>query len=205
MPFGAPVDTSSGPPPIAFTKIFDYSGGSSIVYIGYALSDQGKATQLPAITGITNANPGVITWASAPGFDIQGATVTSLPVIAISGGTGSWTAINGVWVYQPASGSTTTGTLLNPSTGVQLDTTAFGAVTGTLVAYTRAPLTSAKCWAISKNVNSAGGAVLFTSWGALPGGPAGAGDPAPGDPSHLVAGSVGFNLVWANRANYSYS
>jgi hypothetical protein len=205
---GAPVNSSIGPPPIAIQKVYDYAGGSAVVYIGFANSNQGSIGTagnqgiLPAITAFTGANPGVITFASAHGFgyDSSDTQATMLPIIAIAGGTGNWVAANGVWVFTPT--SATAGTI--SSAGTSLNTTGFGAITGiTFVTTTLAPRTSSAVWAIQKFVYSGAGAILFQGWAQnAPG--VGTGDPTPGDSSRLLAGSVGMNLVWDNRANYSY-
>ena len=76
-----------------------------------------------SISGVTAANPGVVTLALALNFQ-SGVELT------ISGGTGTWAAVNRYWFWTRLSASTGT---LKDENGIELDTSTFGAVTGTLV------------------------------------------------------------------------
>ena len=80
--------------------------GSSIIW------ERGPST---SISGGTNASSAVLTTATAPATGL---------VISISGGTGNWAAANGLQVVTHLTGTTFS---------IPVDSTAFGAVTGTLI------------------------------------------------------------------------
>lgn len=177
-----PVNQSAGSPPFGVQTIFDYAGGTNPVYIGVALSDQGRDSTI-SVSAASNANPVSFT-ANAHGFDYQ-AQATVTPVICITGATGNWTPINGCFAATPTSANAFT---------IPVDSTTFGALTGTLVVLTRSPLVSSPVWAITKNVYS-GSSILWSGWAALP---SGAGS------SNMSAGSTATRFIWANRATLAY-
>jgi hypothetical protein len=166
--------------------LFDYAGGSNLTYIGYALSNQHEAASTTeSIASATNANPVVFTVTGGHGFDYQsGATI--LPVVCVSGGTGNWTAVNGCFVGTPTASTTFS---------IPVNSTSFGAVTGTLVLTTNAPLTTKAIWAIEKFVYNGSNQIIFSGWAANP---SGAGATLP------VAGSTGFGFIWGNRTTLAY-
>ncbi len=103
-------------------------------YICKAKSIQPSISTI-TVSAISNANPGVMTAASHGLY--YSATATQKIVVFISGLTGNWTPLNGTHVLVPASSSTLT---------TDVDTTTFGAVTGTIVVSTRAPKQTATVW-----------------------------------------------------------
>lgn len=177
-----PVNQSIGSPPFAVQSIYDYAGGANLVYVGSAMSDQGR-DQIMTVSAASNANPVSFT-ATAHGFDYQSAATTT-PVVCISGATLNWTPINGCFAATPTSANAFT---------IAVDSTTFGALTGTLVVTTRAPLTTSPVWAISKNVYT-GTTIIWSGWAALPSG-AGVG------PSS--AGSTANRYIWDNRTTLAY-
>lgn len=179
---GSPVNPNAGPPPIAFQKLFYYSG-SNIQYVCQTLSDRINEQPI-TVTAASNANPVSFT-ATAHGFDYQSGA-TTLPAVKISGGTGNWTAINGVWVATPTSANAFT---------IAVNSTTFGALTGTLVVTTRAPLTTANYWAVQKYVYDGSNNLIGSFWSATPGGLSS---------TALVAGGVALNSICANRAMLAY-
>ena len=194
---GAPVSTNISAPPLEpLTVIFDYAGGNNLIYKGWAKSGQGLYTA-PAVSAFSAASPGVLTFASAHGYNWVAAGPTAQPSIAISGGTGNWKAVNGIWIFQPT--AATTGTLASVVAGslTQLDTTGFGAVTGTLVVTSRAPRTFDPCWSIQLFVYNASNAEIWSGWPTSSFG-AGAGL------SQLGSGSSAMNHIWDNRALLGY-
>lgn len=180
---GSPVNQTIGAPPKPFQVIYDYAGGNTLTYIGYALSDQ-ISTVTITVSAATNANPVSFT-ATAHGFDYQ-AKATILPTVCISGATGNWTPINGCWTATPTDANDFT---------IPVNSTAFGALTGTLVVTTRAPLTSSPIWAINKLVYDGSNRLIWSGWATNPGG-AGAVNP--------VASSTSGEFIWANRATLGY-
>lgn len=172
------VTTSLGLPNLGYQQILVYSGGL-LGYVCYAASTQN--TQTVAVSAASNANPVSFT-ATAHGFDYQSGA-TALPSVRITGGTGNWTAINGIWVATPTSANAFT---------IPVNSTAFGALTGTLVVTTRAPLTTSSAWAIQHLVYDGSSNLVSTGW---------ASDTSKSD---LQGGSPAFRFACASRANYSY-
>ena len=81
-----------------------------------------------SITAATNANPAVFTTAAAP---------QTGDLITIRGATGSWTGANGIWLVIQQSPTTFTVCVGTPScSGTYLDSTSFGALSGSLVLQT---------------------------------------------------------------------
>lgn len=183
---GQPVNQVDIPPPQAVQTILDFAGGNNLTYIGKAVSDQGeRGTSTIAVSAASNANPVSFT-ATAHGMDFQtGAPVT--PGVCISGGTANWTVINGCWIATPTSANAFT---------IPVDSSALGALTGTLVVTTRCPLITKSVWAIQKLSYDTSNRVVRTSWASLP---AGAGSATP-----VPAGNVAMQFIWANRASLAY-
>lgn len=178
------VNQIAGSPPYGVQTIADYAGGSNLVYVGVALSDQARDNAV-TVSAASNANPVSLT-ATAHGFNYQ-ALATTTPVVCISGATLNWTSINGCFVATPTSANAFT---------IAVDSTTFGALTGTLVVTTRAPQTTKPVWSIFKNVYDAGGKWIWTGWAALPGG-AGSANP--------TTGTTAYSFIWDNRASLGFN
>lgn len=110
-----------------------------------------RSTALPAISGISNAADGVVTFASAHQLHTP-----SNPRIELSGLTLGWAGVNGSRVV------TVNGANTVVLTGV--DTSLLGAVSGAPVAITLAPKLSDPVWAIKKEVRDVNGRTIFTGW-----------------------------------------
>lgn len=157
--------------------------GSDLTYLCKARSAQPISTI--TVSAASNANPVSFT-ATAHGLDYQsGATIT--PLISIQGATGNWTPINGVFVATPTSANTFT---------IAVDSTAFGALTGTLTVTTRAPKTTSLIWSIWHGVYSSG-MLLWSGWAS---GPSVAGATT----DKLGGGSPAMAFACASRTTYGY-
>jgi hypothetical protein len=132
---GSPIRISPAPVAEAYTVITHYTSNNPD-YICKARSTQDISTI--TVSAITAANPGVMT-AAAHGMFFQSGVTAQKFVVFISGLTGNWTPLNGFHVLATASTSTLT---------TDVDTTTFGAVTGTIVVSTRAPKATAKVWSV---------------------------------------------------------
>lgn len=144
-----------GPPGTAYQKIFKYSGGN-LVAVCMAKTDQLTPSPPISISAASNASP--VSFTTTHGFDWQSATTTT-PTITISGGTGNWAAVNGTWTFTPT--SATTGT-------IPVDSTAFGALTGTLTFTTRAPRVTQPVWAITYSKYDGSNNIIWNGWAANP-------------------------------------
>ena len=130
---GSQTNETAGPPLRSYQKIYGYSG-SNLVYICMApsvVSDRSRTSV--SITAASNAGSVSFT-STGHGFDTN-----SRPKVTISGGTGNWAAVNGTF--------TATVTSANAFT-IPVDSTAFGALTGTLVFTTTAPRTGQPEWSV---------------------------------------------------------
>ncbi|HXI85266.1 MAG TPA: hypothetical protein VNL17_14390 [Verrucomicrobiae bacterium] len=86
-----------------------------------------------AVSAATNASPVVLT-STGHGFALG-----SRPNVTIAGGTGNWTAINGTF----------TATVVDANTfSIPVDSTAFGALAGTITFTTTAPRSTQAEWAV---------------------------------------------------------
>lgn len=137
---GQPVNQSSGPPPAA-TQSLRYFSGSSLIYACTALSSQPGQPATLTVTAASNANPVSLTITAHGIGDYANLGATVNAILQISGGTGNWTAINGTFTATVTSANAVT---------IPVNSTAFGALTGTLVVTTTAPLLAAPVWAIQK-------------------------------------------------------
>lgn len=111
----------------------------------------GRSSALPAISGISNAAEGVITFAAPHQLHL-----TSTPRISLSGLTVGWAGVNGSRVVEPTGANTVK--------LVGVDTSLLGGVSGTPVASTMAPKLDDAIWAIKKEVRDANGRTVFTGW-----------------------------------------
>lgn len=128
---GTPVIVNEGPSKELFTRYIVTSGNDTYVCFAFKAAAQTTITT----SAFSNANPGVVT-ATAHGFH-----AASSPQVTISGGTGNWAAVNGTWRITYVDGN---------SFSIPVDTTSFGAVSGTLVFTTKAPRLSSLIWMVSK-------------------------------------------------------
>jgi hypothetical protein len=134
QPSGTPVIVSDGPPVEFFTRYVYTSGTATFVCAANHQNENSTITQ----SGISNAAAAVVSATS------HGLHPEANPTVTVSGGTGSWAALNGTW----------TATYINSNSfSLPVNTTAFGAVAGTIVIKTNAPRTSRPVWVVQKAVN----------------------------------------------------
>lgn len=132
---GAEVSISQLPPPNNGQIVQGFSGGNPI-YICYSKSTWPLGFPV-AISAATNANPVVFT-STGHGFNLN-----SRPNVFIKGGTGSWAAVN------TAAGKLAVATIIDANTfSIPVDSTAFGAVAGSLTFATTAPRLNQLQWAV---------------------------------------------------------
>lgn len=142
------VIVSQKSPSAGYQMILTYSG-NDLLYICRAASVQPTSPSI-SIASATQANPVVFTVSGGHGFDAN-----SKPLVTISGGTGNWVAVN----------ASLTATILSSTTfSVAVNSSAFGAVSGTLVYTTRAPRTTVPVWSVQKFVSDGSGNVIWSGW-----------------------------------------
>lgn len=130
------IGAPSTAPATGCQKVLGYSG-TNLVYVCQARSVQPTSTRI-TVASATNANPVVFTVSGGHGFNTN-----ALPTVTVSGGTGNWTAVNGSY----------TATVISSTTfSIPVDSTSLGALAGTVVADTFAPLTTASVWSVLKLV-----------------------------------------------------
>jgi hypothetical protein len=148
-----PVNISPAPVARAYTTITHYNTNKLPDYVCKALSSQNVSTI--TVSAISNANPGVMT-ATAHGFYYQsGLTFQQQFVAFISGLSGNWTPLNGIQVLTPSSANALTTTV---------NTTGFGALTGTPLVSTRAPTATASVWSLQVTAYDANNNPTLTMW-----------------------------------------
>src|SRR5579859_5197110 len=187
---GSPTNSSKGVPYKAYEGLYYYSG-ANLIYACYAPSYQpgnNASTKPPStitVSAASNANPVSFT-ATAHGFgDFVTLGPTSTPVVKITGYTGNWAALNGVWSVIVTSANAFT---------IAVDSTAFGAVTGTAVFTTYSPLWNKPVWSIQTFVYS-GANLIFSGWATS--------NPGAGNAA-LGGGVTGANFSCSSRASYGY-
>ncbi len=139
---GQPVQLSPYPFVRPATTIEFYDGSNRLEYLC-----QAYAAQSPfdiTISAATNATTGFFTSA---GHGMYVANWPYKPKVKIRGGTGNWTAINGDWILIPTSTSQFT---LISLTGTPFNTSALGALTGTVLVSVMTPRTNANHWFVRK-------------------------------------------------------
>lgn len=180
----SPVTTiSQGMAAVGYQQILVYSGGN-LTYRCVARSIQDTST-LPTVSAATLASTVVFT-STAHGLDYQsGATTT--PTVFISGGTGDWTAVNGMWIATPTSANTFS---------IPVDSSMFAAFgSQALTVTTRAPRTTALIWAIQKFVYDATPNLIWSGWAANS-----TGTTLP----QLRGGGPDLRYACSSRASYAY-
>lgn len=133
-----PFRPSGGPPAIAYQQILSYDGSNNLLYMCQAKSvHMQESSVVVAISAASNAAAAVLTSTG------HGLYASALPLVTISGGTGNWAAANG----------TRTATIVDANTfSIPVNSTGFGALTGTLVFTTQSPRTTRPLWAVWKGV-----------------------------------------------------
>lgn len=120
------------------TQSLLFYSGSNLQYVCVALSTQPNAATVVAVSAASNANP--VAFTSTAHNLFYTATSTALPVVKITGGTGSWSAVNGSFVATPTGANTFT---------IPVDSTSFGTFSGqTLVVTTFSPRLNDPVWSV---------------------------------------------------------
>lgn len=134
QPGSTDITINTGPSRNGYQSVFGYSAGN-LIYECQAISvNQSRSNTRVSISAATNANPVVFT-STGHGFDTN-----TRPKVTISGGTGNWTAVNGEFVA----------TIVDANTfSIPVNSTAFGALAGTVVFTTMAPRTTVAEWAVT--------------------------------------------------------
>jgi hypothetical protein len=178
------VNQTAGSPPTAIEKLF-YWTGTNLTYLCVAPSQNEKTTV--TVSAVSNASPAVVT-ATAHNFgDFANLGATLTPSVCISGYTGNWVPFNGCWIATVTSANAFT---------IPVDTTTFGATTGTAVYTTETPRFNRPRWAITKFYYDGSNNLITQGWAVNP---AGAGS------SSLVGGSTGYSFACSSRASLGYN
>jgi len=146
---GPEVSISQLPPLNPGQLIYGYSG-TNLIYTCYAHSGSSTPSGPNAISGVSKANPAIVT-SSGHGFNVN-----SRPKVTISGATGTgWTAINATW----------TATILDANTfSIPIDSTGFGTLAGTVIFTTTAPQTNQPVWAVKLYTYDGSNNLIFSAW-----------------------------------------
>jgi hypothetical protein len=145
------VRLSQGPPDVAYQLVRTYNVGNTIAAVCYSpsIGTSLRSQRAIAISAATTANPAVFT-STGHGF-----TLSTRPMITISGATGNWTPVNGGFVA----------TIINANTfSIAIDSTAFGALTDTLTFTTTAPRQTIAEWSVLRYFYDANGNEISRSW-----------------------------------------
>lgn len=141
--------SEGGPTNAAYQHVYGYSS-SNLVYTCTAVSVNSTRTGTRvAVSAATNANPVVFT-STGHGF-----AISSRPKVTLSGGTGSWTATNGAF----------TATVIDANTfSIPVDSTAFGALAGTVVFTTAAPRATVADWSVKLYAYDGSSNLIWSGW-----------------------------------------
>lgn len=120
------------------TKYGFVSGSNN--YICFAKTPAAPVTV--SVNTISNASTAVITLASH-GFDLR-----STPTVTFKGATGNWLPLNTGFVATPIDAN---------SFSIPLNTSSFGAITGTITMTTQAPMLNQNIWLVQKTTVDASG------------------------------------------------
>jgi hypothetical protein len=133
-PSGTPVIVSDGPPVEFYTKYVFVSGTATYVCNAKHYNTETSVT----FSAISNAASAVIT-ATGHGFHLD-----SSPTVTFAGGTGNWAALNGTRKIT---------VIDDNSFSVAVNSSAFGAVAGTITIKTNAPRLTSGIWVVTKSVD----------------------------------------------------
>ena len=135
---GPNTNPTAGPPMTSWQQVNGYTG-TDIIYICFARSlVQSRSANAPLTISAASNAAAVVFTSTGHGFPIPTQLVVR-PTITIKGGTGNWTAIN----------HTFTATIIDANSfSIPVDSTAFGALTGTITFTTTAPRLNFAEWAV---------------------------------------------------------
>lgn len=147
---GQQVSLSQGPPNTPYHIVYGYSG-SNVIYACYTPSTATTGVRYLTtlnISAATNASPVVFTTTAS--FD-----TATRPIVVIQGGTGNWTAVNGTF----------TATIVDSTHfSIPVNSTAFGAVTGTLTFQSYSTPLNQPFWAVQLYAYNGSNQVISTFW-----------------------------------------
>jgi hypothetical protein len=152
QPSATDVNINDGPTRNAYQKVIGYDAAGNTTYRCWSLSSDTNGARTRrgvSISAASNANPVVFT-SVGHGFDLN-----SRPIVTISGGTNNWTAVNGL----------RTATVIDADTfSVAVNSSALGAVSGSLVFRTTAPRLNQDEWAVNVFRYDASGQAVWEGW-----------------------------------------
>lgn len=138
------------PPNTAVQMLMAYTG-SNLTHVCIARSvNKDRVYRTVAIASATNANPVVFTISGGHGFDLS-----TRPKVVISGGTGNWAAAN----------VEATATIISSTTfSIPINSSAFGAVAGSLAFGTTAPRTTVQEWSVKRMTYDGSNNLTSVAW-----------------------------------------
>lgn len=148
---GPNVTLTDSPPPRGWEQVINYTGNNatSICYSPSTLTTGLRAATRVSISAATNASPVVFT-STGHGF-----ALSARPQVTVSGATGGWTGVNG----------TRTATVIDANTfSIPVDSTGFGALTGTVVFTTTAPRSAQPEWAVKIITYDGSNNAIWIGW-----------------------------------------
>ncbi len=179
---GQPVNSSAGSPYVGYQTLA-YVSGSNLIYLCQAKS---SVTSTITVSAASNASPVSFTATAHNIGDYANLGATVTPIVLISGGTGNWAAVNGTW--------TATITTANAFT-IPVDSSGFGAVTGTLAVTTMSPRLNVAQWAVQHFTYDGSNNLTSTGWAQNPGGAGG---------TNLRGSSTGYSFKCSSRTLLAY-
>ncbi len=148
---GLVVNPTPGPPNYPYQIVYVYTG-TNLTYACFApamVTTGNRALRTASISAASNASAVSFT-STAHGFDAN-----SRPSVTISGGTGNWTAIIGTFVATITGANTFT---------IPVDSTTFGALTGTITFTTTAPRVNQPDWAVERYFYDGSNNLILIVW-----------------------------------------
>ena len=182
---GVIVNATIGPAPTAHQKLIYYDGSNRAEYVCVARSNQPE--RVLTVASISKANPAVVT-VTGHGFgDYATFGATIKPVIKITGMSGNWAGINGVWVGTVTAANTFT---------IPVNTSAYsGTADTTARVTTTSPRTSDAVWSINRFFYDSSGNFVASAWAANPGG---------ASATDAKAGQTSMSFACGSRTSYAY-
>lgn len=138
------------------------------------------------VSAASNANPVSLTATSHNLGDFTNLGATVNPIIKVTGYTGNWAPLNGVWAATITSASAFT---------LPVDSTTFGAVTGTPAFTTYNPRLNNPVWSIEHFLYDTNNLFITSVW---------AGNPPGAGTKDLISSSTGGSFACSSRATLAY-
>lgn len=154
---GTAVNNSQGSPYVSYQSLF-YTSGSNLTFV--CTSPSNRISTI-TVSAASNASPVSFTATAHNIGDYTNLGATVTPLVKITGGTGNWTVVNGTW--------TATTTSANAFT-IPVDSSALGALTGTLAVTTQSPRLNVTQWAVRHLTYDGSSNLTSIGWAQLAGG-----------------------------------